>query len=115
MSDESERLKKLRERQLADRDPMVKIRKGQQHNAERERKIDRSVSLLQAWRDIPRIWRSVVWAFLIAGAGLAILPNYLDMTTSLFGAIAIALAYLIIAILIGNALDARDELRRLSK
>lgn len=115
MSDESERLKKLRESQLADRDPLVKIRKGQQSNAERERKIDRSVSLLQAWRDIPRIWRAVVWAFLIAGAGLAILPNYLDMATSLFGAIAIALVYLIIAIIIGNALDARDELRRLSK
>lgn len=112
MSDEQEQLKRLRERQLADRDPLVKIRKGQQFNAERERKIDRSVSLKQAWQDIPRIWRSVVWALLVGGVATGVLSSFLDTLLSILGGIFIAAIFLLFAALIGNALDTRDEIKR---
>ena len=115
MSDEQEQLKRLRERQLAARDPLVKVRKGQQHSAERERKRDRSVSLIQAWQDIPRVWRSVFWAVLISGVATGILSSLLDTLWSILGGILIAVVYLSFAILIGNALDARDEIKRLTK
>lgn len=115
MSDEQERLKRLRERQLADRDPLVKTRKRQQFSAERERKHDRSVSLKQAWLTIPRFWRSVLLAFLLGGLGTAFLPAIWDSNWAIPIAILGALIYLVFAVLIGNALDTRDEIKRLTK
>jgi hypothetical protein len=115
MNDEQERLKRLRERQLSARDPLEKVRKGQQLNAARERKRDKSVSLLQAWRDIPRFWRSVVWSLLVAGVATSVLSSFLETVPSILGGIGIALVFLLFAAIIGNALNERDELRRLSK
>jgi hypothetical protein len=113
MSDEQERLKRLRERQLTARDPLVKVRKSQQNSAERERKLDRSVSLKQAWQDIPRIWRSIVWALLIGGVATGILSSFLEDTLwSILGGIGIAVIFLLFAAIIGNALDTRDEIKR---
>ena len=116
MSDEQERLKRLRERQLTARDPLVKVRKEQQHTAERERKRDRSVSLVQAWRDIPRIWRSVVWAMLLGGVAIGVLSSFLeDALWSILGGIGIAVLFLLFAVIIGNALNVRDGIKRHAK
>ena len=115
MNDEQERLKRLRERQISARDPMVKIRKGQQRSAERERKRDKSVSLLQAWSDIPRFWRSLFWSLLLTGVATSVLSSFFDTFLSIVGGLGIGLVFLLFAIIIGNALNERDELRRLSK
>lgn len=115
MSNEQEQLKRLRERQLAARDPLVKTRKRQQQNAERERNLDRSVTLKQAWQDIARIWRSVVWALLIAGVSTGVLSSAFDTFWSILGGLFIGLIFLLFAALIGNALDTRDEIKRLTK
>lgn len=115
MPDEEEQLKRLRERQLADRDPHVKTRKRQQFNAERERKIDHSVSPIQAWQTIPRFWRSVTLALLVFGLGMVILPAIWDSSWAIPVAILIAVIYLVFAVIIGNALDTRDEIKRLTK
>ena len=115
MPDEQEQLKRLRERQLADRDPLVKTRKRQQFNAERERKIDYSVSLKQAWRTIPRFWRSVVLALLVFGLGMVILPAVWDSSWAIPVAILIAVIFLMFSVIVGNALNTRDEIKRLTK
>lgn len=115
MSDEQERLKRLRERQLSARDPMTKIRKEQQYSAERERRIDRSVSLKEAWQTIPRIWRSVVWTVLLGGIATGILTSFFGVLWGILGGLFVALIFLLFAVLIGNALDTRDEIKRLSK
>lgn len=115
MSDEQERLKRLRERQLSARDPLTKIRKEQQYSAERERRIDRSVSLKEAWQTIPRIWRSIVWTILLGGVATGILTSFFGVLWGVLGGLFVALIFLLFAVLIGNALDTRDEIKRLSK
>jgi hypothetical protein len=115
MSDEQEKLKRLRERQLAARDPLVKTRKLQQFSAERERGLDKSVSLRQAWQTIPRVWRSALWAFLLGGLTLAVLSTFLPTLWAVLGAVGLALGFLIFAIVLDNALDTRDEIKRLTK
>jgi uncharacterized membrane protein len=112
MSDsEQERLKRLRERQLADRDPLVKKREFQRASVERERRAYKPVTLREIWTTIPHIWRSGFIGLLIGVAIAAALTSLWASTWALPAAI-IALIFIVgMALIIGRGLDSRDDIR----
>ena len=73
-SQEEERLRRLRERQLSDRDPLVKQRKHQQTSAVRTHKAIKSFSFGESLSAIPHIWKGAFIGLILGLAVVFVLP-----------------------------------------
>jgi flagellar motor component MotA len=109
---EQERLRRLRERQLTDRDPLVKQRKHQQTSAVRTRKAIKSFSFKESLSAIPRIWYGAFFGLIAGLAVILILPALWDSPFALLVGIAAAMILTIFGIITGNALDARENIKK---
>lgn len=112
---EQERLRRLQESQLADRDPNVKQRQFQRMSARREsRKKDR-VTLRSIWGDISYAWKGFFLGLVLGTLILIVLPIF---WVSQWAEICSAIAIVVLAIfgtMIGRAIDAREEIKRLAR
>lgn len=109
---ESERLKRLRQRQLADRDPLVKQRQFQHESVIKEKRLRKPFSFKKAWGDIPHSIK-VPFYGLVAGVILIfILPNFWKSPYAIFAGVGITLVLIILGFITGNSLDLRDEIRK---
>lgn len=112
MSDqEQERLKRLREQQLQARDPMVKQRKIQRNISVKEKKLRKKFTLSGAWRDFPKVVRMPIIALLIGGAITIFLPSLWNSPYATIAGAGATILMIIFAIVLGNALDLRDEIK----
>ncbi len=112
MSNEQERLKRLRERQLTDRDPLVKQREFQRTTAQKERKASKKrYTLGEAWRTIPNIYRSPFIGLVIGLAVTFALPFVWDSQWTIWVGLGATFFAVMIGLLAGRAQDIRDELR----
>jgi hypothetical protein len=112
---EQERLRRLRERQLADRDPKVKERQFQRMTAQREQKRDKSYSLARAWGDIPHIWRSSFYGLLVGLFIMLVLPYFWDSSWTFLVSVLATIVTTMFGAVVGNAIDAREELKNLMR
>jgi hypothetical protein len=112
MSDEQERLKRLRERQLTDRDPLVKQRQFQRATAQKERKVrSKKLTFGEMWRTIPNIYRIPIIGFLV-GAGITIFLPFVWNSSWAFWVGVIATVLLIVfGLILGQAMDVRENLK----
>ena len=110
---EQERLKRLRDRQLSDRDPLVKQRQFQRVSAQRERKIRKPYSLRKMWGDIPHAWKGSFYGILLGMAMLIILPSFWISPWAFPCSAASILVFAVIGVIIGRAFDTRDEIKKL--
>lgn len=110
---EQERLRRLRERQLADRDPKAKERQFQRMTAQRERKRDKSYSLARAWGDIPHIWRGSFYGLILGLFIMLVLPYFWDSSWTFLVSILAAIVTTMFGAVVGNAIDTREELKNL--
>ncbi len=116
MSDELDRLKRLRDRQLADRDPVEKKKQFQSTYLRKEDKVRKQrYTLGDAWRTIPNVYRSPLIGLLIGLCILNILPYIWKSTWAFWAGVAVTVFLLILGVVIGQALDVRDNLRDYSK
>lgn len=116
MGDELERLKHLRDRQLADRDPLVKRKQFQEAYSKKERKArSKRYSLSEAWRTIPHIYRSPLISFLIGVCITILLPQFWKSIWAFWSGVAATIILIIIGFIIGQAEDVRDNLNDFSK
>ncbi len=112
MNNEQERLKRLRERQLTDRDPLVKQRQFQRTSAQRERKErGKKYSLGEAWRTIPNLYRSPFIGLLIGVAVVVILPLVWVSKWALWVGLAATVCAVLLGVVIGQAQDLRDNIK----
>jgi hypothetical protein len=112
MSNEQERLKRLRERQLTDRDPHVKQRQFQRTAALKERKArGRRYSLGEAWRTIPHIYRSPFIGLLLGLVVLLILPSLWDSPWAFWTSLGVTGFFLLVGVLTGRAQDVNEILK----
>ncbi len=112
MSDqESERLKRLREKQLADRDPLVKQRKFQHSSSVKEKRMRKPFSLSKAWSDIPHIIKYPFYALIIGVILIFILPTLWDSPYAIFAALTATAILIIFGLVVGNSIDLRDEIK----
>jgi hypothetical protein len=112
---EQERLKRLRDRQLADRDPLVKQRQLQQYTAQRERRANKPLNLGEMWADIPKVWKGALLGIVAGLIALLVVPIFWTSTVALLCVAGGTLVVVIFGMLVGRALDWRDEVKHLTK
>lgn len=116
MSDEQERLKRLRDRQLVDRDPKIKQNQVQSTITQRERKArSKRYTLGEAWRTIPHIYRSPLIGFLIGVCITLLLPFVWNSSWAFWVGLIATVLLIIIGLVVGQALDVREDLKDFSK
>jgi hypothetical protein len=108
---EQERLKRLRERQIADRDPLVKQRKLQQNYSVKARRMRKPFKLTGAWKDIPHIIRTPFYGLILGVAIIFILPNIWVSPFAIWVALLVTVLLIIFGLIFGNSLDLRDDIR----
>jgi hypothetical protein len=112
LTPEQERLMRLRERQLSVRDPQEKSRKFNRMAAERERKRDNSETLGEMWATIPMVWKGGLFGFLIGGLLALLLQRYWTSPWAMPVGIILAILILLMAIIIGRAIDLRNQIKK---
>ena len=112
---EQERLRKLRQRQLADRDPLVKQRQFQQSSAQRAHRARKPVTLASIWQEIPGTWKGFFYGILLGTLLLIILPMIWVSPWAVPAGILSILVFGIFGVVIGRALDTRDNIKDLMK
>jgi len=116
MNDEQERLRRLRDRQLADRDPQVKQKQIQRVITQRERKEhSKGYTLGEAWRTVPHLYRSPLICFIIGTVVTFLLPVVWKSSWAFWVGVIATVFMVIIGFIVGEALDLRDNLKDFSK
>ncbi len=108
---EAERLKRLRQRQLTDRDPLVKQRQFQHSSVIKEKRMRKAFSLKEAWNDIPHIIKSPLYGLLIGVIVTAVLPSVWKSSYAVIAGTGATILFIIFGVIVGNTLDLRDEIR----
>jgi len=108
---EAERLKRLRERQLTDRDPLVKQRQFQRSSVIKEKRMRKPFSLKKAWGDIPHVIKSPFYGLLLGVLVMAILPKIWHSSYATLAGAGATILFIIFGVNMGSALDLRDNLR----
>jgi hypothetical protein len=116
MDSEQDRLKKLRDRQLADRNPQVKQRQLQQaYSRKVKTRSGRNLNLLKMWSDLPHSFRSPFYGLLLGLITLWLVPQFWISTYAVPAALLAMLVFILVGFLIGHVLDIRDNLRDLTR
>jgi Flp pilus assembly protein TadB len=110
-NDEQERLKRLRERQIADRDPSVKKREFSRESAARERRAYRPLTLKEIWNDIPHIWKGLFYSLVLGLAAMYAITSLWESAWAWVASAFVLLFFLVIGLAIGRAADSRDEIK----
>ena len=112
---EQERLRQLRQRQLADRDPLVKQRQFQRRHADLERRSRKPVTLSGMWGDIPHIWRGFLFGALLGVITMAVVPVFWTSSWAFYCSAASAVIFILFGVVVGRALDSRDDINDLTR
>ena len=108
---EQERLKRLRNRQLTERDPLVKQRKFQHSSSIKEKRARKPFSLLKAWADIPHVIKFPFYGLLLGVITVIVLPYFWNSKWTLLASVGVTVVLMIFGIVIGNAFDLRDDIQ----
>lgn len=110
-SEEQERLKQLRDRQLRARDPLARQRKFQQSSSIKEKRMRKPFSLSKAWKDIPHIVRSPFYGLILGAIVVFVLPAVWDSPYAIIVGAGVTLIFIVFGLIFGNSLDIRDRIR----
>ncbi len=111
-SDEVERLRRLRQRQLTARDPLAKQRKVDRKVSARRGKQKTSFSF-RAMLEMPYQWRgAIVGALLGMGISIVLTLTLENKWTEIIG-LLIVVFLAVLGVVFGQAMDAREELKDL--
>jgi VIT1/CCC1 family predicted Fe2+/Mn2+ transporter len=111
--DEVERLRRLRDQQLEARDPQKKQRKLQHTISTRYRETREPFDLSKIWKEVDQKWRGLLLGAFLGVVVLVILPNFIESVWAEVIGVAAIFSLMLIGFAIGQAADARDELRDL--
>jgi Flp pilus assembly protein TadB len=109
---EQERLRRLREQQLQSRDPHVKQRKIQRNITVKEKRMRKSFSPTEAWGDLSHVIKVPFYALLIGTAVIILLPMFWASPFAAIAGTGFTAILIIFGLVLGNALDIRDEIRK---
>jgi hypothetical protein len=108
---EAERLKRLRQKQLTDRDPLVKQRQFQRNSVIKEKRMQKRFSLKKAWSDIPHSIRTPFYGLIIGVIIMVILPNFWDSSYAILVGGFATILFMVFGFIFGNSLDLRDDIK----
>jgi hypothetical protein len=110
---ETERLKRIRDRQLALRDPHKKGRKLQRTITKRRSKAVEPFSLGKMWSEIPHRWKGMLYGAALGAIVIVGLPYVWDETWATMAGVVAMVFLIVVGFFIGRAMDARNSLRDL--
>jgi len=111
---EQERLRRLRERQLAERDPHVKQRQFQRVSSQREKRLSKqSYSLGKMWKDIPHIWKGFFYGLLLGLVMILVIPAVWISPWALPVSLVALVVIILFGIVVGRAIDTRENIKDL--
>lgn len=113
--DDADRYARIRDRQIAARDPMTKVRKRDRSVAQKQRRHRTSFSLLRMWLDIPKIWRGSILGGLLGLLILLVLPTFVPGQWGTIGGLAALGFLLLLGFSLGRYQDSRDEIKDLMR
>jgi hypothetical protein len=112
---DQDRLRRLRDRQLATRDPQRKQQQMHGKIARKQRRSVESFSLGRMWSEIPHMWKDAFYGLSVGVLAIAVVPLVWSSPWSLSCAAGSAVMLAIIGLFIGRAQDTRDSLRDLTR
>ena len=110
---ELERLKRLRERQLTDRDPLVKQHQFQRSSAQREKKLKKPYPLSKMWKDIPHAWKGFFYGLVLGTAVFVIVPMFWLSPWAFPCSVAAIVIFALFGVILGRAIDTRENIKDL--
>jgi len=114
--DEQERLRRLRDRQLAARDPHINQRKREQIYVQREKRIARKkTSFADMWRDIPHSIKGPLYGLITGSIIFILLPYFWNSSWTLIVGLGIVIILTMMGLLIGRAIQTREDLKDLTR
>ncbi len=109
---EVERLKRLREKQLKERDPLAGERKFQKNLAIKEKRMRKPLSLTEDWKNVPYVIKLPLYALLGGVVGSVILSAMWSWAYAVYAGIGVTILIAIFAAVLGNALDLRNDIKK---
>ena len=115
MSDKNEidRLQRLRQQQLAARDPHAKQREIDRKVAARRRKYKKQVTFQDMLADMSYKWQGVIVGALIGIIGSIVLSLTVEASWVELAGLAAVIVLAMLGFILGQAFDAREELKDL--
>jgi len=110
---DQERLQRLRDRQLASRDPQKHQRRMHGQIARRQRRSVESFSLGRIWSEIPHLWKGAFYGLTFGVLIVVLVPLVWASPWALPCSAVVAVMSTILGLLIGRAQDTRDSLKDL--
>jgi hypothetical protein len=102
---ESERLKRLRERQLKDRDPLVSERKFQHVTSIKEKRARKPFSLKKEWKAVPHIIKLPLYCLILGAIIMAALILLWDSPYALYAGAGAIVILLLFGVASGTVMD----------
>jgi VIT1/CCC1 family predicted Fe2+/Mn2+ transporter len=114
-SDDAERFRRIRDKQIAARDPMVKVRKLDSAVSAKQRRMRESFSVGRMWTDIPKMWRYMLLGLVVGVLVLAVLPLFVPAPWGVIGGVGVIFFLIILGMGLGRYEDSKDEIKHLVK
>jgi hypothetical protein len=112
-NEELERLKRLRERQLTDRDPLIKQRQFQRSSAQREKKLKKPYPVSKMWKDIPHAWKGFFYGLVLGTAVFILVPMFWLSPWAFPCSVTVIVVLALFGVVLGRAIDTREEIKEL--
>jgi len=112
-TEEQNKLKRIRDRQLEARDPLKKQRRQDATIAVKHRKRTRSFSFEVMLDEIPARWVGVVIGLMVGGFLILVLPLFLDYDWLDYATVGGTLFFMILGFFVGRAIDSQDSIKDL--
>ncbi len=109
---EAERLKRLREKQLRDRDPLEHERKFQRNSSAKEKRMQKPISLKEDWRKVSYTVRIPLLVLILGIIGTIILPRLWDWQYATYAGAGITIIAILFGAVLGNAIDLREDIKK---
>ena len=110
---ELERLRRIRERQLSDRDPGRKQQKLQQTITRKHRRSAQPFSMARMWAEVPKRWKGTLFGSIFGVVAVIVLPLVTDSKLATVIGLALLVFLALIGFLVGRARDTQDDVRDL--
>jgi len=108
---ESERLKRIRDRQLKDRDPLVKERSFQHVTSVKEKRMQKRFSLVKEWMAVPHVVKNPLYCLIIGAIITVALPMIITTPYTFYIGAIITIVIIIAGTVAGVIMDYNDEIK----
>lgn len=109
---ESERLKRLRDKQINDRDPLAGERKFQHNMSVKEKRMRKPISFAEDWRNIPYVVKVPLFLFFLGVIGTVVLVRLWDWQYAVYVGLGAAIGLSLFGAVLGNAIDLRENIKK---